>query len=105
MPRANLSLRSRMLIAGGAVLAVDRLSKWWVVEWMDLEHLGRIEVLPPYLNFVMAWNRGINFGLFAEFPEVMRWVLVVVPVTILFNQYVEGLRHFSLWAKPVLLPL
>jgi signal peptidase II len=71
-----------MLIAGGAVLAVDRLSKWWVVEWMDLEHLGRIEVLPPYLNFVMAWNRGINFGLFAEFPEVMRWVLVVVALAI-----------------------
>jgi hypothetical protein len=71
-----------MLIAGGAVFAADRLSKWWVVEWLDLEYMGRIEVLPPYLNFVMAWNPGINFGLFSGFPEVMRWLLVVVAVAI-----------------------
>jgi hypothetical protein len=36
-----------MLIAGGAVFAADRLSKWWVVEWLDLEYLVRVEVLPP----------------------------------------------------------
>jgi signal peptidase II len=78
----NLTLRSRMLISGGAVLAVDRLSKWWVVEWMDLENLRRIEVLPPYLNFVFAWNRGINFGLGAGGPGMMRWVLIVLALAI-----------------------
>ena len=71
-----------MLIAGGAVFGADRLSKLWVVEWMDLEYLGRIEVLPPYLNFVMAWNRGINFGIGAGGPEVMRWILILLAVTI-----------------------
>jgi signal peptidase II len=65
-----------MLIAGGAVFAADRLSKWWVVEWLDLEYMGRIEVLPPYLNFVMAWNPGINFGLFSGL------LLVVVALAI-----------------------
>lgn len=82
VPRAKPTIRSRMLIAGGAIFAADRLSKWWVVEWLDLEYLGQIEVLPPYLNFVMAWNPGINFGLFSGFPEVMRWLLVVVAVAI-----------------------
>ncbi len=82
MPKANLTLRSRMLIAGGAVFAADRVSKLWVVEWMDLEHLGRIEVLPPYLNFVMAWNRGINFGIGAGGPEMMRWILILLAVAI-----------------------
>lgn len=82
MPKANLTLRSRMLIAGGAVFAADRVSKVWVVEWMDLEHLGRIEVLPPYLNFVMAWNRGINFGIGAGGPEMMRWILILLAVAI-----------------------
>ena len=71
-----------MLIAGGAVFVADRLSKWWVVEWMDLEHLGRIEVLPPYLNFVMAWNRGINFGIGAGGPEMMRWALILLAAAI-----------------------
>jgi signal peptidase II len=50
---------------------------------MDLEHMGRIEVLPPYLNFVMAWNRGINFGLFASWrEEMMRWALILLAVAI-----------------------
>jgi signal peptidase II len=71
-----------MLIAGGAVFGADRVSKWWVVEWMDLERLGRIEVLPPYLNFVMAWNRGINFGIGAGGPEMMRWVLILLALAI-----------------------
>jgi len=71
-----------MLIAFGVVFAADRLSKWWVVEWLDLQHLGRIEVLSPYLNFVMAWNPGINFGLFSGYPEVMRWLLVLVALAI-----------------------
>jgi hypothetical protein len=34
VPRASPAIRSRMLIAGGAVFAADRLSKWWVVEWL-----------------------------------------------------------------------
>ena len=71
-----------MLIAGGAIFVFDRLSKLWVVEWMDLEVLGRIDVAPPYLNFVMAWNPGINFGLFSGYPEVTRWLLTVVAVAI-----------------------
>ena len=71
-----------MLIAGAVVFAADRLSKWWVVEWMDLDHFGRIEVLPPYLNLVMAWNRGINFGIGASGPEMMRWALILLAVAI-----------------------
>ncbi len=71
-----------MLIAGSGVFGADRLSKLWVVEWMDLEYLGRIEVLPPYLNFVMAWNRGINFGIGAGGPDLMRWVLILLAVAI-----------------------
>ncbi len=71
-----------MLIAGGTVFALDLLSKWLVVEWMDLGHLGRIDVLPPYLNFVMAWNRGINFGIGAGGPELMRWILILLALAI-----------------------
>ena len=82
MLRANLTLHSRMLIAGGAVFGADRLSKWWVVEWLDLEHLGGIEVLPPYLTFVMAWNRGINFGILDGRSELLRWTLILLTLAI-----------------------
>ena len=39
-----------------------------------------VEVFPPYLVLTMAWNRGVNFGLFAEFD--MRWVLIGVAFAI-----------------------
>lgn len=72
----------RMAVVALGVLVLDRATKWWVVEAMDLAHLGRIEVWPPFLTFVMAWNRGINFGIGAGGPELMRWVLIGVAVAI-----------------------
>jgi lipoprotein signal peptidase len=37
-----------------------------IVHGMNLIERGEIEVLPPFLTFRMAWNRGINFGLFSQ---------------------------------------
>jgi signal peptidase II len=64
------------------VLILDQLSKYLVVHVLRLDSVGAINVLPPVLNFRMAWNQGINFGLFASSAEVMRWVLIVVAVVI-----------------------
>jgi lipoprotein signal peptidase len=33
-------------------------------------------VFPPWLNLRMAWNQGMNFGLFSNNAEVTRWVLI-----------------------------
>ena len=48
----------------GLKVVVDRLTKILVVEVMDLRHVLFIPVRDPFLNLTMAWNRGINFGLF-----------------------------------------
>jgi len=69
-------------MTAGAILALDRFSKHWIVDGLELASLGRIEVFPPYLTLIMAWNRGINFGIGASGPEAMRWVLVGVAVAI-----------------------
>ncbi|GMG82222.1 signal peptidase II [Paralimibaculum aggregatum] len=62
------------------VLLLDRLSKLWVLEVLDLQSVGRLEVAPPYLVFLMAWNPGVNFGLLGSAD--MRWVLVAVAAAI-----------------------
>ena len=64
------------------VFLLDQISKYYVVHWLGLinEADGKIEVWPPFLEFRMAWNRGVNFGLFADFD--MRWVLIGVAVVI-----------------------
>lgn len=71
-----------LAISAITVFALDQLSKWAVVHGLGLVDLGRIEVWPPYLVFQMAWNQGVNFGLFANDAALMRWVLIAVALAI-----------------------
>ena len=66
----------------GVVLILDQITKVLVVQVMDLKTVGRIEVIEPFLVFRMAWNRGVNFGLFSGGSDVMRWVLIGVALAI-----------------------
>lgn len=72
----------RILVTAAIVFAIDQLSKLAILRLLDLPRLGLISVLPPYLNFRMAWNQGVNFGLFANGTEIMRWVLVILSLAI-----------------------
>lgn len=73
----------RLVFISAAIwFVLDQVSKWAVVHWMNLAERGVIEVAPPYLVFVMGWNTGINFGIGAGGPEVMRWVLIALAVVI-----------------------
>jgi signal peptidase II len=71
----------RALVLAAIVIAIDRASKIWIVEGLGLRHVGRIEVWDPVLNLTMAWNRGINFGLFDR-GEDGRFVLVALALAI-----------------------
>jgi signal peptidase II len=62
------------------VFVLDQILKWVVVHGLDLRTRLEIDVLPPLLNLRMAWNRGVNFGLGAEFD--LRWWLVALAVAI-----------------------
>ncbi|GAB4263165.1 MAG: signal peptidase II [Pararhodobacter sp.] len=64
------------------VLTTDQLLKWWVVVGLNLRERLYIEVFPPYLTLTMAWNRGVNFGLFADESVLLRWALVVLAVAV-----------------------
>ncbi|WP_099827742.1 signal peptidase II [Oceaniglobus indicus] len=65
-----------------AIFLLDQVSKYIVVHWMRLSSVGQIEVWPPYLTFAMAWNRGINFGLFAGDTDLTRWILIAIALVI-----------------------
>ncbi len=65
-----------------ATFALDQVSKLAVVHGLDLIGRGEIDVLPPVLNFRMAWNYGINFGLLAGHSDVTRWLLIAVALVI-----------------------
>ena len=65
-----------------AVFLADQASKYAVVHGLNLDQKLGIDVLPPWLSFRMAWNQGINFGLFAGSTDIMRWVLIGLAVAI-----------------------
>ncbi len=67
---------------GVVTFLADQLSKYLVVHAMNLREIGSIDVLPPFFNLRMAWNYGVNFGLFAEDNPLTRWVLVIVALII-----------------------
>jgi len=64
------------------VFVIDQITKLYVLFWIKLPDLPdeRLDVFPPYLVFKMARNKGVNFGLFANYD--MRWVLIGVALAI-----------------------
>lgn len=85
----------RAALIAMAALAADQASKAYVLGVLELDRVRAIDILPPFLNFRMAWNRGINFGLLASDSEVLRWGLVVLAlgVAVAVIIWARSLRH------------
>lgn len=72
----------RFWITAVAVFGIDQLTKLAVVHGLDLINRHEIDVLPPYINFRMAWNFGINFGLLSNGSDLARWGLIALALVI-----------------------
>ena len=70
-----------VIIAGVLTFLVDQITKYWVVHVLELDRLRDMPIWPPFLNFKMAWNYGINFGLLNG-GETTKWVLISVALGI-----------------------
>lgn len=75
------SMRPVVLVAA-LIIAIDQALKYIVVHVMRLDQLREIDLIDPWLNLRMAWNQGVNFGLFSSDVDMMRWVLVGVAAVI-----------------------
>jgi signal peptidase II len=93
--RKSGNLRRAGLVAL-AVIALDRATKYLVVEILDLRTRLYIPVRDPWLNLTMAWNEGINFGLF-DFGAAGRWVLIGLALAICaaLAVWVRGTRGWA----------
>lgn len=69
-------------VTAGAVLVLDQASKYAVVHWLNLDRTLVHHIAPPWISFRMAWNKGVNFGLFAHSAELVRWGLVALALGI-----------------------
>lgn len=84
--------------------AIDQISKWFMLERLELDEIGVYEVVDPYLVFKMGWNKGVNFGLFADSPEILRWALIALAVAICTGLLYWSKQFSGRWA-PILIGL
>ncbi|MDO5529302.1 MAG: signal peptidase II [Paracoccus sp. (in: a-proteobacteria)] len=71
-----------MALVAAEILLLDQISKYYVLHVLQLDMVRAIDVLPPWLNLRMAWNEGINFGLFASSGTVMKWLLIAIALVV-----------------------
>ncbi len=67
------------------VFALDQITKYAVLWGLDLATRGRI-YLAPFVDFVLAMNRGISYGLFPQDGDFGRWLLfgIKIAASVLF---------------------
>ncbi len=58
-----------------AVLGLDQLSKYWIMEVLRLPEYATQEVFWP-LQFTRIWNQGVSFGLLQAGNDFVRWGMV-----------------------------
>ncbi|MCK8485433.1 signal peptidase II [Aliiroseovarius sp. S2029] len=71
-----------LLIAAILAFALDQGTKYHALYVLELDRVGVVQIWPPYLVYQMAWNTGVNFGLFGSDAATMRWVLVGLSLVI-----------------------
>ncbi len=69
------------LIIAFFVLALDRVSKWWIMDILELPKIQMVKILPIF-NLQWAENRGVSFSLLTADGDFGRWALVGVTLLI-----------------------
>ncbi len=70
--------------AAFAVLAVDQVSKWWVLDILRLADRGPLVVL-PVLDLRLVQNRGITFGLLNGSGSIGPAAIVLVAIAVVIG--------------------
>ena len=69
---------STLWITAFLVLVFDQITKLIVVHAFDLKTRGGMMIWDPFINFRMAWNTGVNFGI--QLGD--RWILIALALVI-----------------------
>ncbi len=84
-----------------AVIVIDQLSKFWILDVFALPDRGSVQVLPVF-HLTMVWNRGVSFGFLRAEADLARWglaafsIAVSIALTIWVRRTTEWLKAVSL---------
>ncbi|MBP2298222.1 signal peptidase II [Azospirillum picis] len=69
------------LIVAAAVVLLDQLSKWWILEQV-MQPVPHVIEVTSFFNLVLVWNYGVSFGTFASGGALMPYVLSAIAAVI-----------------------
>ena len=96
-PRPGVTRWGVMAYAvAAAVVVLDQLSKYWILDVVHLPDRPAIRVL-PFFQLTMVWNPGVSFGLLQAGSPMGRWLLVVFALAIVIA--------LAAWARRLTRPL
>ena len=72
----------KILLFSFVFLTLDQWTKWFVVFYLGLKQKLYLNLNNEFVNLYMAWNKGINFGLFEGNNIVQAYVLSGVSMII-----------------------
>ena len=88
------------------IMILDQASKFYIIHIIDLPNKLSIVAVPGFFNLKMAWNEGINFGLFASGNISRRIGLILISTLIclgIFLWAVTKKSHFlHLYASAII---
>jgi signal peptidase II len=71
-------LRVKAYGTAAAILALDRLTKWWIERHVTF--LDNRRIIPGFFDIIHSENRGVAFGLFNNSPSQWRTLLILGPL-------------------------
>jgi len=86
---------NRVFNIAAVALIIDQITKYYVLHILDLPRIGRMSVFEGF-NLSMAWNRGINFGIFASDDPNAQHILIAISVAISVILWIWAMRSSRL---------
>lgn len=83
MPRLWSPLSPLVLSVAGLVLVFAQAFKWWMVALYDIDERPPVTIT-PFFELVMAWNRGISYGLFQTHQQAFLIALALAATALLW---------------------
>lgn len=93
---ASASFRKAGAAVAASALVLDQASKTWILESV-MNPPSVIEVT-PFFNIVLAWNRGVSFGMFNQQSDYGPYLLTGLALVIVIALSIWLWRASSRWA-------
>ena len=87
------ALRTGLLLAL-VVIVLDQLTKWLVLEALDLANNPII--VTSFFNMVLVWNRGVSFGMFSDAGSAGPLILTCLAIAVVIG-LIYWLRQAEGW--------